>query len=101
MTKDDWITYKGHPYQVRALTSTSLRAIDAVTTDIITIYRDKFKYVKLIEAPIYQAGDTVLYEGEITRVIRHNDCYVFYKYEILLNDKEILVTPFQLTKIDY
>lgn len=101
MTKDDWITYKGHPYQVRALTSKSLRAIDAVTTDIITIYRDEFKYVKLIEAPIYQAGDTVLYEGEITRVIRHNDCYVFYKYEILLNDKEILVTPFQITKIDY
>lgn len=59
------------------------------------------KYVKLIEAPIYQAGDTVLYEGEITRVIRHNDCYVFYKYEILLNDKEILVSPFQITKIDY
>ena len=101
MTKDDWITYKGHPYQVRALTSASLRVIDAVTTDIITIYREGFKYIEMIEAPVYNADDMVLYEGGFARVVRHNHGYVFYKYEILLNDKEILVTPFQITKIDY
>lgn len=31
MTKDEWIRYKGHPYQIRELTEASLRVIDAVT----------------------------------------------------------------------
>ena len=101
MTKDNWIIYKGHPYQVRELTGASLRVIDAVTTDIITIYRDDFTYVKLIQAPAYQVDDMVLYKGEVARVIRQNSSYVFFKYEIKTQQRYKLVSPFQITKIDY
>lgn len=101
MTKDDWITYKGHPYQVRELTGMSIRAINAVTTDIITIYYEEFKHVELIQAPVYQVDDMVLYKGEVTRVIRQNSSYVFFKYEIKTQQRYELVSPFQITKIDY
>lgn len=101
MTKDEWIRYKGHPYQIRELTEASLRVIDAVTTDIITIYRDDFTYVELIQAPAYQVDDMVLYKGEVARVIRQNSSYVFFKYEIKTQQRYELVSPFQITKIDY
>ena len=43
----------------------------------------------------------VLYKGEVSRVIRQNSSYVFFKYEIQTQQRYELVSPFQIIKIDY
>lgn len=97
----EWVQYNGKPYHVRDRYGDQITLRDSFKNDIyVSMYED----VELIDVPVFNRGDIVLYQGRSTSrygqilSIRQYDGSTYSPYCLT---GSVWATPFEITKTDY
>lgn len=96
-----WVQYDGKPYHVRDRYGDQIILHHSAKNDIyLSIYED----VELIDVPVFNVGDLVLYQGWVSSrygkmfPISQCDGSSYMPYSL---GGSVWATPFDITKIDY
>ena len=96
-----WVQYDGKPYHVRDRYGEEIILRDSAKNDIwLSIYED----VELIDLPVFNIGDLVLYQGWVSSLygkllpILQYDGSSYSPYSL---GCAVWATPFDIIKIDY
>lgn len=97
----EWVQYNRKPYHVRDRCGDQIRLRENAKNDIyLSIYED----VELIDVPVFNVGELVLYQGRVLSLygkllpIVQYDGSTYAPYSI---GGSVWATPFEITKIDY
>lgn len=97
----EWVQYNGKPYHVRDRCGDQIRLRESAKNDIyLSIYED----VELIDVPVFNVGELVLYQGCVLSLygkllpIVQYDGSTYAPYSL---GGSVWVTPFEITKINY
>lgn len=97
----EWVQYNGKPYHVRDRCGDKIRLRESAKNDIyLSIYED----VELIDVPVFNVGELVLYQGwalsqycKLLPILQY-DGSTYAPYSL---GGSVWATPFEITKIDY
>jgi hypothetical protein len=96
-----WVQHNGKPYHVRDRCGEEIILRDSAKNDIwLSIDED----VELIDVPVFNIGDLVLYQGWVLSLYGKLLQIVQYDgstYAPYLLGGSVWATPFEITKIDY